>query len=260
MFSVAEYLARLGWHDRADPDEETLADLHELHMLEVPFENLDIHHHREIVLDENRFFEKIVHQKRGGFCYELNGVFAGLLRRIGFDVTMLSARVARAAGDFGPEFDHMVLLVSVDGTCWLADVGFGESFRRPLLLDTREAQSGGDPLGATYQIERDGDTFLLSRQFAGAWERQYEFTLVPRALADYAGMCHYHQTSSDSSFTLRKMCSRATREGRITLAGDLLIVTTREGRHETPVDDADWDNVLRDRLDVVVPSMKHDFE
>lgn len=250
MFSVPDYLARIGFTGPTPVTEETLAQLHELHMLEVPFENVDIHMGRRIILDEDRFFEKIVRERRGGFCYELNGAFAGLLRRIGFGVTLLSARVARGGRAFGPEFDHLTLLVEAGGRRWLADVGFGDSFRRPLLFDSADEQSGGDPLGAMYAIERTGGDFLLSRRGPVERERLYAFSLTPRDLTEFEEMCHYHQTSSGSSFTLRKLCTRATKEGRITLAGDDLIVTTRRGITETPVENGFWFDVLRDRLGV----------
>ena len=129
---VELYLQRINYRGSLVPNLDTLRSLHRAHMFSVPFENLDIHLGRTIVLDEELFYEKIVGRKRGGFCYELNGLFAALLRDIGYDVTTLSARVAD--GDsLGPDFDHMCLLVQFEAR-WLVDVGFGESFVEPLLL------------------------------------------------------------------------------------------------------------------------------
>jgi len=85
--------------------------LHVRHLLSVPFENLDIHLGRPIILDQELFYNKIVRDRRGGYCYELNGCFAWLLRELGFGVSMLSARVAGKNGGFSPDFDHMTLLV-----------------------------------------------------------------------------------------------------------------------------------------------------
>jgi arylamine N-acetyltransferase len=84
------------------------------HLLAVPFENLSIHSKQPIVLEDNALFTKIVEHRRGGFCYEANGLFAALLRALGFEVTMLSAGVANASGGFGPDFDHMALMVTLD--------------------------------------------------------------------------------------------------------------------------------------------------
>jgi N-hydroxyarylamine O-acetyltransferase len=136
---ISKYLERINYHGSPESTVETLQALHEAHLLSVPFENLDIALGREIVLDEAALWRKIVEHRRGGFCYELNGLFVLLLRALGFQVDMLSAEVAGSTGEFGPEFDHMTLLVHLEKD-WIADVGFGDSFRRPLLLQADLAQ------------------------------------------------------------------------------------------------------------------------
>src|SRR5215213_9521921 len=124
---VDAYLERIGYRGPPAPTAETLRRLHVAHLLAVPFENLSIHAGEPVVLDDESLFDKVVARRRGGFCYELNGLFAALLRALGFEVEMLSAAVRGSAGKFGPEFDHMTLLVKL-GERWLADVGFGDSF------------------------------------------------------------------------------------------------------------------------------------
>src|SRR5438128_11461527 len=103
---IKPYLQRINYGGSLEPDIQTLSALQETHLLTVPFENLDISLGREIKLDEAALYHKIVEQQRGGFCYELNGLFASLLRTLGFKVTMLSAGVAHAEGGFGPEFEE----------------------------------------------------------------------------------------------------------------------------------------------------------
>src|SRR5690349_2964425 len=105
--NVATYLKRINYQGSTEPTLETLSALHEAHLLAVPFENLDIHCGREIVLDDERLYAKVVDGRRGGFCYELNGAFAALLSRLGFRVQKLAAGVARADGSYSPLFDHM---------------------------------------------------------------------------------------------------------------------------------------------------------
>ena len=145
---IDAYLKRINYRGSLAPTAQTLQELQVAHLLTVPFENLSIHSAEPIILDDDALFEKIVVRRRGGFCYELNGLFAALLRELGFEVAMLSAGVANAQGTFGPDFDHMTLLVAVndDGLAqrWLADVGFGDSFREPLLLDSRQEQAQGE--------------------------------------------------------------------------------------------------------------------
>src|SRR3954468_17014397 len=137
--NVAAYLERIGYQGPRAPTAETLRRLHLAHLYAVPFENLSIHWGEPIQLDDEALFEKIVVQRRGGFCYELNGLFAALLRALGFEVAMLSAGVMGRSAKFGSDCDHMTLLVSLDEE-WLVHVGFGDSFIEPLRLDEHSDQ------------------------------------------------------------------------------------------------------------------------
>jgi N-hydroxyarylamine O-acetyltransferase len=231
------------------PTPRTLRELHEAHLLAVPFENLDIGLGRPIALDENALLAKIVARRRGGFCYELNGAFAWLLRALGFDVTLLSAGVARAGGGFGPEFDHLTLQVQLDEP-WLVDVGFGDSFRRPLRLDCEDTQPSGDR--RAYRVARDDGYFVLERRAdSGPWQTQYRFTLRPRQPEEFAAMCRHHQTSPESHFTRQRICSRATPAGRVTISDSRLIVTTGVGRSERELEDErEWAAALREHFGV----------
>jgi N-hydroxyarylamine O-acetyltransferase len=228
------YLERIHYHDSLTPTAETLRKLQLAHLHTVPFENLSIHIGEPIVLDDEALFAKIVRRRRGGFCYELNGLFAALLSALGFHVIKLSAAVARDETSYGPAFDHMTLLVALEER-WLVDVGFGDSFLEPLRLDSREIQVQAD---RAYRIEKD-DTYLRmsQRDSDGVWSNQYRFTPTPHQYADYAAMCHYHQTSPESHFTQRRVCSRATPEGRITLSGMRLITTQNGERQEQELAD-----------------------
>ena len=226
MLNLKAYLERINYHGPLEPSAETLRALQVAHLLTVPFENLSIHAGQPIVLEDEALFRKIVTNRRGGFCYEANGLFAALLRGLGFDVVMLSAQVANAAREFGPDFDHMALLMQLEKR-WLVDVGFGDSFLEPLLLDERDEQQQGS---VAYQIIATGNYLVLMRRDEDQeWQAQYRFTLEPHTYADYAAMCHYHQTSPESHFTRARVCSRATDAGRITLSEMRFITTTNSG-------------------------------
>ncbi len=243
------------------PTLPTLQALHMRHMLAVPFENLSIHYGQPIVLQEEALFDKIVRRRRGGFCYELNGLFAWLLRGLGFQVSLLSAGVAHANGGFGPEYDHLTLLVhQLEGADWLADVGFGDSFRQPLRFEAGLEQDGGD--GHPYRLLRAepagaDDTprdYWILQQFDGErWEPQYRFTLQPHILTDFTERCQYHQTSPESSFTQKRVCSLATPMGRITLS-DLLLIRTVQGKRKEQLlpSEVEYREVLANRFGVVI--------
>lgn len=248
--NVPAYLARIGYSGPVTPTAEVLRALHRAHMLRVPFENLDIPRGRKLVVDQEACARKIVDERRGGFCYEMNGAFAALLQAIGFQVTLLSARVVRQDGSFGPEFDHLTLRVDLDRP-WLADVGFGDSFVEPLRLLPGIAQKDGSEI---YRITEAVNVLQLEKwDSAETWKPQYRFSLQARHIGEFAEMCNSHQTSPDSSFTHKRLCSRATPDGRITLS-DMKLVITRNGNKEerTLCSEEEWRTVLREYFDVML--------
>jgi N-hydroxyarylamine O-acetyltransferase len=250
MVDVPSYFARINYAGASDATIETLRALHQAHLMAVPFENLDISLGRKIFVDENSILQKVVDQRRGGFCYELNSAFGALLRCLGLQVTLLSARVARADGGEGPEFDHLALRVDLEES-WLADVGFGDSFMQPLRLQTGREQL--DPAGK-FQLLEEGDRWhMQKKETDGSWRAQYSFTLQAREPSEFAGMCHYHQTSPESSFTQKRICSRATAEGRITLSEMKLIVTRYGMRKETTLaSEEEREAVLRKQFGITL--------
>lgn len=219
---IAAYSARIGVSGPLPPTAATLRRLHHAHMLFVPFENLDIHWGRPIVLEKARLFEKLVTRRRGGFCYEQNGLFAMVLRELGFTVDMLEARVGAKSWEDGLPWDHMTLQVTLKEG-WLVDVGFGDGFREPLLLDDAEPQTRAEGI---WRVQHDGSEGLhSSRTEDGDWKPAYRFRMRPRKLADFTPGCEHHQHSPESHFTQQRLCSLATKTGRVTLSDRRLIVT-----------------------------------
>ncbi len=251
---TSAYLKRINHAGSLSPTAQTLRQLHVAHLLTVPFENLSIHWGEPIVLDDEALFEKVVVRRRGGFCYELNGLFASLLRALGFDVLMLSASVMNGRGEFGPEFDHMTLMVTLVER-WIVEVGFGDSFREPLRLAERAEQEQGE---RAYRIEEDsgGRLILIERGERGEWKPLYRFSCEPHVYKDYAAMCHHHQTSPESHFTQQRICSLATEEGRMTLSGMRLIITRGGERQERELEnEKEYAEVLRTHFGIEVPPM-----
>src|SRR6266436_8417567 len=157
QMDIAAYIERIGYSGPLTPDSETLRGLHRAHLWTVPFENLDISYGRKIVLDEDALVRKVVEERRGGFCYELNGAFTALLRELAFRVTLLSARVLRSDGSMSPEFDHLTLRVDLEEP-WLVDVGFGDLFQEPLLLKPKLEQHRGDDI---FRIVENGERLTV---------------------------------------------------------------------------------------------------
>ncbi|MFE4212406.1 arylamine N-acetyltransferase [Streptomyces sp. NPDC056844] len=243
------YLERIGAARPSRADAAALRELQVRHLMAVPFENLSIHLGEDIVLEEAKLVDKIVTRHRGGFCYELNGAFAALLRALGFGVTLLQARVFGDGGRLGIPYDHVALRVETDdGTGpWLADVGFGDHALHPLELGARTEQE--DPCGRFRLREApQGDLDLLRDG-----SRQFRLDLRPRVTADFRAGAWYHRTSPDSHFSRSLICSRRTEDGRVTLRGRTLITTVRGERHETELgDDAEVLAAYRDHFGLVL--------
>jgi N-hydroxyarylamine O-acetyltransferase len=218
--------------------------------LNIPFENLDIRYGRKIHLNLNQIEHKLIANRRGGFCYELNSLFGALLMQLGFEVKMISARVF-GKEKIGREFDHLILRVSLDGE-WLVDVGFGENFLEPIQLSVGKEQR--DPTGI-FRIVRHDSTYLKleSSKEDSAYSPKYLFSLDERQLEDFTEMCEYHQTSPDSSFTQERVCTMATENGRVTLRDDMFIETINGQKTISLVTgDEEFDRILKDRFGIEI--------
>ncbi len=239
---VKEYLNRIQYQGSLKPKIETLNQLHYCHLLTVPFENLSIHLHQPIVLNLESIYHKIVRQHRGGFCYELNSLFSWLLLQLGFNVTLLSAQVAREDGHFGREFGHLMLLIK-DQNDWLVDVGFGDSFLYPLKLEdlTQQIQNG-----EIYQLRKTESKWTFYHQKYQTHYPKYCFTLTPRTLSDFQATCEYNQTDSQSIFVQHRICTKATVTGRVTLSDNRLILTQNGQRKESTIHtESDYQALLK---------------
>ncbi|XP_035690685.1 arylamine N-acetyltransferase, pineal gland isozyme NAT-10-like [Branchiostoma floridae] len=239
---VRQYLSRIGYHGDTSPTLDTLR-VHQAHMLTVPFENLSIHCGEEIVLDLQLLYNKIVVKRRGGFCYENNGLFSWLLGQLGFNVKTLSAQVNNPEG-FTPEKAHLINVVCIDGESWVTDVGFGCLFRTPIrLVPDREHPD----VTGTYRLQQEGDTWFLQRKSktqldadnyeaapggiqkddmveSGEWVVLYKFTLQEHKLQDFSEMCSWTQRGSPF-FTGRPFCVLHLADGLVTYIGRKLITT-----------------------------------
>lgn len=222
---ISDYLKRIKFEDEPQVSLSTLFKLHKQHAFHVPFENLDIYHRKYIPYNVHYFYEKIVEHKRGGFCYETNGLFYELLVAVGFKAHFISAHVHETKGHFGPEYDHMAILVEFDGAQWLLDVGYGDSFIEPLsIADAGKVQTQN---GKQYLITDMGyGQYKLSQAVHEQdFHDLYVFTTQARQWGEFYEMFVQHQTSPTSKFLKKRICTLPTPGGRVTLGNLRLIIT-----------------------------------
>jgi N-hydroxyarylamine O-acetyltransferase len=239
---LSDYLARINYQGSLQPDYETLAYLHQAHLLAIAYENLDIHLGRSLALDERAIFDKIVTRQRGGWCYEMNGLFAWALREAGFPVTLLASAVNRANQGDNAERNHLILLVTLDRP-YLVDVGFGNGFLKPLPLEPGTYTQGF----LQYQLAREAERWIFQNHAYGG--AGYDFTLEPYALSDFADKSHELQTSPESGFVRVAVCHRFTPRGLLTLRGTVLRTISAEGALDLVIEDeAAYRRVLREQF------------
>jgi N-hydroxyarylamine O-acetyltransferase len=233
---TAAYLARIGFDDDVRHDRETLEALQRAHLTEVPFENLDVFHRRGVRTEPAWSISKIVDRRRGGWCYELNGAFHALLVALGFDARLLGATVLPDHRIGRPRPNHAVIEVMLDRS-YLVDVGFGDSFIRPLALDTDGPSDGGT---GQYRFVA-GSEIVLQEFEAGSWVDQYRFDRRQRRHDEFDPSSDFLQRDG-SGWTDKPFATRLLDRGpdRVRLLSDR-IKFRRDGKwEETPVAPEAW--------------------
>ena len=248
---VERYLHRIGYKGPQIPTRETLFALQRAHLLAVPFEALDCHLGVPVRLETDALFDKIVARHRGGFCYELNGLFFELLVALGFRVHRLAARPFTENGVDGlaPPFAHLALLVELERR-WLTDVGFGFFSRAPLDVDRRSDQVVD---GRRYRVVGErGELAAEDRGMTSRWG--YAFDLAAHELDEFAEQCRAYSTDPSSGFVRRATVSRAFPDGWVTVTRERVIGGRAGERLDRLITgDADWRATLRSLLGVEVP-------
>ena len=251
MMDVQVYLDRINYCGPSIPTSETLRALHLAHVLAVPFENLDNFIGRPISLEPADLFAKIVTARRGGYCYELNGLFSLLLEAMGFSVTRLIARVRYGSRPPHPR-SHQVLLVHLGGESWLVDVGFGgNGLLEPFPFVAGHVATQGSEQFRLNLVEQE--EHLLQCFVRDQWESLYSFSVHPCQPVDYQYASYFHSHSPDSIFMQRRICTMPTQDGRKTLVDHSLNVRRNGKNEKTPVgSDAEVATVLREHFGIIL--------
>lgn len=225
---VDEYLERID-HPRVAPSADALRSLHEAHVRAIPFENIDVvlGTHPGIGLDA--VTDKLVHRRRGGYCYEHALLFAAVLEQLGFPV---QRRIARVQPHRAGPYTHMLLAVHSDGEDYLADVGFGAGMMYPMpLRHGVEVDQAGWPHRLTY----DGSLWTLSKRTADGWEPQHASGESPQYPVDYEVAHHYTNTHPHSPFTSQLIVMRLDHGISRRLVGNKLTIEHSDGNVEQSV-------------------------
>lgn len=250
MMDATTYLKRFNAFPVEERFLQDLARLQSLHMQHIPFENLDVIRKVPIYLNLESIYDKIVNQRRGGYCYELNGLFHWLLQELGFDAKLISATVLKPDGTAAKSDTHAAILVVLDAP-YLMDVGFGDSTISPIPLGgERHTDHSG-----TYKIEPAGDDFFhLIREEDGKERILYQFGTEPKQLADFHEGCVFNQVSKDSTFTHDDLVTRATDNGRITLSGFQLTRSENGEKHKSELSAEEKEEVLKKEFGIQLNS------
>lgn len=248
--NVSAYFDRIGLDCESEHTVEFLSRLQFAHVTSVPYENLDLISGKPIDLSPDAVYEKVVLRHRGGYCFELNALFAALLRELGFSVRDYLGRYLK--GEVGiPLRRHRIVGVLLDGREYILDVGLGQSGpRMPLILEEGTTQ---EQLGESYRFERDGELgWVLSELADGEWRRLYSFTDEHQYEVDYIEPSFYCEKHPDSPFNKTAIVAIKTLHGRKTVADrDFKIFEGGELVHiEEGVGDARFAEILKNEFGI----------
>jgi N-hydroxyarylamine O-acetyltransferase len=248
---LSAYLHRIGFDGSVRPDFATLRAIHRAHQYAIPFENLDVLLRRPVVLDLDASYSKIVSRRRGGWCYEMNGVMGWALEQIGFEVVRMSAGVMRVQAGDAQLGNHLCLMVCLDQR-YLVDVGFGGSLAEPLPLRVSEREDRPYRLGLS---ELDDSYWRFTEIAHGDSDAfSFDFRAAPADEALLARKCRFLQTDPASPFTQNLVVQRRRADTHLSLRGRVLEVI-----HSTRVDKKLLNSAgelvatLRDSFDLDIP-------
>ncbi|HEX3745075.1 MAG TPA: arylamine N-acetyltransferase [Bryobacteraceae bacterium] len=248
---LAAYGERIGFAGELRPSAECLRELHLAHATHVPFENIEVLMGRPVRLDLASLWQKLVAERRGGYCFEQNTLFAAVLETVGFRVRRLAARVRLGGPGVSPR-THMLLAVEADGGEWLCDVGFGgDALLLPVAWDPGATS---EQFAWKYRLMPEGSGFVLQTLQAEAWADLYAFTREKQFAIDYEMANYYTATHPDSFFRKQLFAHLPGPEVRLTLFGRRLTERRPDGVTATELaDDAAVVAVLAARFGLHFP-------
>jgi N-hydroxyarylamine O-acetyltransferase len=248
-FNFADYCARIGFNGKAQADAETLAALMRGQLFNVPFENLDVQAGKIISIEPQDIVNKIVYHPRGGYCYEVNSLFAMALTALGIDYYFVGARPM-----FYPARrprTHMVIIAKVEGEDYLCDLGFGSyGMRAPIALSKVNQVIQQDDDFFKLFCE-DGKNYILQALVDGEWINQFGFDLYPHELLDFMPANYYNSTSPDAIFVKQLLIVKYNPLGRKILSGNRLKIVENGKSVTHDIQTGDFASVLKKEFDLI---------
>lgn len=244
-----KYLERIGFSGKAAPDLDTLRRVHRGHIEHIPYENLDVQFGRAVTREPQDAFEKIVNRRRGGWCFEMNGLLSWALEEIGFKVRRLAGAVHREARGDEVIGNHLVLLVDLDET-WIADAGFGDGLIEPVELKAGPFTNG--PFHCKLENLDDGWWRYINDERGGAPSFDFNETVDDEAVLET--MCQWLQSDTESPFVQNAVVQRWANDEHLSLRGRVFARTTKFNRETQLVNDAEgYVTLLRERFTLDLP-------
>jgi N-hydroxyarylamine O-acetyltransferase len=248
---VENYLKRIGLDASIKPDLDSLRALHRAHLMSISYENLDVQLGRPVTIDIPAVYEKIVENGRGGWCYEMNGIFGWALHELGFRVTRATGAVMREVMGDASAGNHLVLKVELDEGVYLADVGFGDGPLEPLAVTPGKFAANG----FDFDVMRVDDAWWRLRNHPQGGAPSFDFNLAPADETLFATKCNWLQTAPDSIFVQNALCMRHTRSGISILRGRVLRSVTPEASSEHVIKSAgDFQSVIESVFALNLPA------
>lgn len=249
---LSAYLQRIGFEGIARPDIETLRKLHRAHVEAIPYENLDVQLGRRVTRHPQDAFDKIVNRGRGGWCYEMNGLFGWMLEAIGFRVTRLAGAVMREIAGDRTIGNHLVLLVDL-GETWVADVGLGNGLVEPARLAAGPVRQRF----MEYELQHLDDGWWRFLNHKGSLPPSFDFSPAVTDEALLEERCGWLQSDPGSPFVMNAIAQRQFADRTETIVGPVHTTFTPEGQRVRTISDAaDYLDTVSSVFGLTIPELE----
>ena len=246
------YLKKMNYKDEVKIDYNTLSKLQLAHLTNIPYENIDVLNKKPLSLDAQDLFNKMILNKRGGYCFELNGLYSNLLKSLGFKVTNLAGRFIYQDGKTRMRL-HRILKVDIDNKSYISDVGvLSELPRKSLELEIGKIQNDGK-CDYKFELDENKEYILYQRKPNKDWKQIYSFSLEPQLDIDYVLPCFYCETHSNSPFINSMKVAIYTEDEHIRLFdGELIFYKDGKVRKLEKINDEKIESVLKEYFGIVL--------